>query len=147
MTARTAPTVRIAEGSLVVLVGPPASGKTTWAARQFPGHQVVSSDALRAVVGTGEHDQRASKDAFDVLDLVVERRLRRGLTTVVDSLGTDVKRRRRWRAAAEATGRPAVAVVFDVDPATCRARNRSRDRPIPTSRGRLRKRRAARSTT
>ena len=68
MTHRPA---RIAEGSLVVLVGPPASGKSTWAAQQFPPHQVVSSDALRAVVGTDEHDQRASKDAFDVLDLVV----------------------------------------------------------------------------
>jgi F420-dependent oxidoreductase-like protein len=123
--------VRLAEGSLVVLVGPPASGKSTWAAEQFPPGQVVSSDDLRAVVGAGPHDQRASKDAFDVLDLVVDRRLRRGLITVVDSLGTDAKRRRRWVAAAEAAGAPAVAVVFDVDPATCRARNRGRERPVP----------------
>jgi F420-dependent oxidoreductase-like protein len=124
--------VRLAEGSLVVLVGPPASGKSTWAAEQFPPGQVVSSDGLRAIVGTGEHDQRASKDAFDVLDLVVERRLRRGLTTVVDSLGTDAKRRRRWREAADRAGVPCVAVVFDVDAATCRARNRNRERPVPT---------------
>jgi F420-dependent oxidoreductase-like protein len=123
--------VRLAEGTLVVLVGPPASGKSTWAAEQFPPDQVVSSDGLRAVVGTGPHDQRASTDAFDVLDLVVERRLRRGLTTVVDSLGTDAKRRRRWVAAADAAGAPAVAVVFEVDPAVCRARNRGRERPVP----------------
>ena len=51
--------VRLAEGTLVVLVGPPASGKSTWAAEQFPADQVVSSDRLRALVGTGEHDQRA----------------------------------------------------------------------------------------
>jgi F420-dependent oxidoreductase-like protein len=123
--------MRIAEGSLVVLAGPPASGKTTWASRTFPRHQVVSSDGLRALVGTGEHDRRASKDAFDVLDDVVERRLRRGLTTVVDSLGTDAASRRRWLAAAGRHGRPTVAVVFDTDDATCRARNRARDRPIP----------------
>ena len=116
----------------MVLVGPPASGKSTWAARHFPPHQVVSSDGLRAVVGTGEHDQRASKDAFDVLDLVVERRLTRGLTTVVDSLGTDARRRRRWRAVAERAGVPCVAVAFDVDAAVCRARNRARERPIPS---------------
>ena len=125
-------TVRLAEGTLVVLVGPPASGKSTWAARHFPSHQVVSSDDLRAVVGTGEHDQRASKDAFDVLDLVVERRLKRRLTTVVDSLGTDARRRRRWRAAAERAGVPCVAVAFDVEAAVCRARNRARERPIPS---------------
>jgi F420-dependent oxidoreductase-like protein len=126
-------TIRLAEGSLVVLAGPPASGKSTWAASQFPAHQVVSSDGLRAVVGTGEHDQRASKDAFDLLDLVVERRLKRGLTTVVDSLGTDAKRRRRWIRAAAAAGRRCVAVVFDTDDATCRARNRARDRSIPAA--------------
>ncbi|HZM32229.1 MAG TPA: ATP-binding protein, partial [Acidimicrobiales bacterium] len=109
--------MRLAEGTLVVLVGPPGSGKSTWAAAQFRTDQVVSSDALRAVVGTGEHDQRASKDAFDVLDLVIERRLRRRLTTVVDTLGTDAKRRGRWRDAAEKAGVPCVAVVFDVDAA------------------------------
>ncbi len=68
-----------------------------------------------------------------MLDLVVQRRLRRGLTTVVDSLGTDAKRRRRWMQAAADVGRPSVAVVFDTDDATCRARNRARDRSIPTS--------------
>jgi F420-dependent oxidoreductase-like protein len=125
-------TVRLAEGSLIVLVGPPASGKSMWAAEHFPPHQVVSSDGLRALVGTGEHDQRASKDAFDVLDLVVERRLRRGLTTVVDSLGTDARRRRRWLATAEKHDVPCVAVVFDTDAAVCRARNRARTRPIPS---------------
>jgi len=124
-------TIRLAEGSLVVLVGPPASGKSTWAAEQFRPDQVVSSDRVRALVGEGEHDQRAGKDAFDVLDLVVERRLRRRLTTVIDSLGTDAKRRRGWLAAAERAGVPCVAVLFDVDADECRARNRNRERPIP----------------
>jgi F420-dependent oxidoreductase-like protein len=124
-------TIRLAEGSLVVLVGPPASGKSTWASEQFRPHQVVSSDSMRALVGESQHDQRAGKDAFDVLDLVVERRLRRRLTTVVDSLGTDAKRRRGWVAAAERAGVPSVAVVFDVDASVCRARNRERDRPVP----------------
>jgi F420-dependent oxidoreductase-like protein len=123
--------IRLAEGSLVVLVGPPASGKTSWAMEEFPPDQVVSSDQLRAVVGEGEHDQRAAKDAFDVLEVVVERRLRRRLTTVIDSLGTDAKRRRAWVAAAGRAGVPAVAVVFDVEPSECRKRNRERPRPVP----------------
>jgi F420-dependent oxidoreductase-like protein len=124
-------TIRLADGSLVVLVGPPASGKSTWAAEHFRADQVVSSDRVRALVGEGEHDQQAGKDAFDVLDLVVERRLRRRLTTVIDSLGTDAKRRRGWLAAAERAGVPSVAVVFDVDATVCRARNRERRHPVP----------------
>ena len=64
--------------------------------------------------------------------MVIERRLRRGLTTVVDSLGTDAKRRRGWLAAAERAGVRCVAVVFDTEPAVCRARNRERERPIPS---------------
>ena len=123
--------IRIAEGSLVVLVGPPASGKTSWAVEEFPPDQVVSSDRLRGVVGEGEYDLRAGKDAFDVLDLVVERRLRRRLTTVIDSLGSDAKRRRAWVAAAGRAGVPAVAVVFDVEATVCRSRNRERQRPVP----------------
>ena len=37
---------------LVVLVGPGASGKSTWAAAHFRPDEVVSSDRLRAVVGS-----------------------------------------------------------------------------------------------
>jgi F420-dependent oxidoreductase-like protein len=110
---------------LVVLVGPAGAGKTTWARRYF-GEYVVSSDALRAVVGEGEHDLRASADAFAVLDDIVERRMRRRLTTVIDSLGTDAARRSAWRNAAARHGVPCVAVLFDVPAAAVRRQNRSR---------------------
>ena len=117
---------RIAEGSLVVLVGVPASGKSTWAAAHFPPEEIVSSDRLRAVVGTGEHDLAASADAFAVLDLVVSARARRRLTTVVDTLGLDPARRARWRQLAAEHAVPCLAVVFDVPPAECRRRNAAR---------------------
>jgi F420-dependent oxidoreductase-like protein len=125
--------VRLPAPSLVVLVGPPASGKSTWAASQLRPDVVVSSDRLRALVGEGEHDQRAGTDAFDVLDIVVERRLRRGLFTVVDTLGTDAKRRARWIGLARERGIPAVAVVFDVPAAELRARNKARDDAVPAA--------------
>src|SRR5688500_13225875 len=99
---------------LVVLVGPAASGKSTWAATWFPPEAIVSSDALRALVGEGPHDLAASADAFAVLDDVVERRLRRRLTTVVDTLGLDPERRAALRSAAAAAGVPCVAVAFDI---------------------------------
>ncbi|CAN7570326.1 LLM class flavin-dependent oxidoreductase [Terrabacter sp. LjRoot27] len=117
--------------ALVVLVGASGSGKSTWAASHYRAAEVVSSDALRAVVGSGEHDLDASSDAFALLEQVVAARLGRRLTTVVDTLGTDTARRRAWRDAALAAGLPAVAVVIDTTAAVCRARNAARDRPVP----------------
>ena len=123
--------VRLPTQALVVLVGPSGAGKSHWAARQFDAGQVVSSDALRGLVGEGPHDQRAGADAFELLDQVVDRRLRRGLLTVIDSLALDGDRRRGYLEAARRHGVPCHAVAFDVDAATCRQRNRRRDRPVP----------------
>ena len=123
--------MRLPAPGLIVLVGPPASGKTTWASTHLRPDVVVSSDRLRALVGEGEHDQRAGKDAFEVLDLVVERRLRRRLLTVVDTLGSDAKRRRRWVELARQHGVPAIAVVFDTPDVECRARNKAREDGVP----------------
>jgi len=115
---------------LVVLVGPAGSGKTRWATEHV-GDYVVSSDSLRALVGEGEDDLRASVDAFAVLDDIVERRLRRKLTTVIDSLGTDPVRRAHWRAVAAAHDVASVAIVFDVPAAQLRRQNKGRTKRVP----------------
>ncbi len=121
----------IDEPFLVVLVGASGAGKSTWAASRFRASEVVSSDDLRGVVGTGPHDVDASVDAFAALDLVVAARLRRHLTTVVDTLGLDAARRRDCLALARSAGMPAIAVLLVTDPALCRQRNRDRQRPVP----------------
>jgi F420-dependent oxidoreductase-like protein len=92
---------------------------------------VVGSDAMRALVGGGEDDLAASTDAFALLDDVVRRRVARRLTTVVDTLGLDVERRRGWLALAREHRIPCVAVAFDTPAAQCRARNRGRRKQIP----------------
>ncbi|GIJ69133.1 TIGR03560 family F420-dependent LLM class oxidoreductase [Virgisporangium ochraceum] len=112
---------------VVVLVGPGAAGKSTWAATHFPPSAVVGSDALRALVGAGEDDLAASADAFAVLDTVVDHRLRRKLTTVIDTLGLDPAKRALYLAKARENGMSCVAVAFDTPAAECRARNRARE--------------------
>jgi len=123
--------VRLPDPALVVLVGPSGSGKSTWAERGYRRDEVVSSDALRGVVGSGPHDLDATGDAFDLLDRVVSARTGRRLTTVIDTLGTDADRRRQWLARAREVGLPAVAVVMETPDAECRRRNAARDRPVP----------------
>ncbi len=124
--------VRLPDPCLVVLVGATAAGKSRWAREWFDPDQVVSSDRLRAVVGAGERDQRASGDAFEVLDLIVAKRMRRRLTTVIDSTGLDARRRAAWRALAERHGVPAHAVMFDAPASVVRERNRAREDPVPS---------------
>ena len=48
------------EPCLVVLVGPSGAGKSTWAATHWARNEIVSTDALRAVVGTGRADLDAT---------------------------------------------------------------------------------------
>ncbi|ADB34914.1 Luciferase-like monooxygenase [Kribbella flavida DSM 17836] len=116
---------------VVVLVGPGAAGKSTWAAERFPAELVVSSDRLRALVGAGEDDLAASAGAFAVLEEVVRQRIGRRLTTVIDTLGLDRERRLGWLALAREDGLPCVAVAFDTPAAECRRRNRAREKRIP----------------
>jgi F420-dependent oxidoreductase-like protein len=117
--------------SVVVLAGPGASGKSTWAAAHFPADSIVSSDRLRALVGSGEDDITASADAFALLEEVVGLRMGRRLTTVIDTLGLDPERRRAWLALARRHQIPCVAVAFDIPAEEARARNRERAKRIP----------------
>ncbi|WP_206641338.1 TIGR03560 family F420-dependent LLM class oxidoreductase [Nonomuraea polychroma] len=116
---------------LIVLVGPGASGKSTWAAKSFPAEWIVSSDHLRAMVGSGEDDIAASADALTLLLQIVTIRVRRRLTTVIDTLGLDVERRRAWLALARENQMACVAVAFDTPAAECRSRNQGRAKRIP----------------
>jgi alkanesulfonate monooxygenase SsuD/methylene tetrahydromethanopterin reductase-like flavin-dependent oxidoreductase (luciferase family)/predicted kinase len=125
--------VSLPDPAVVVLIGAAGSGKSTWAAGQYRRAEIVSSDDLRGIVGSGPADLDASADAFDLLERIVAARLTRGLTTVIDTLGLDAERRRAWRAAARVAGLPAVAVVLDTPGAECRRRNAGRDRAVPAS--------------
>ena len=123
--------MRLPSPCVVLLVGPSGSGKTTWANDNFSPGQVIASDRLRAMVGQDEFDQRASADAFEVLDAILQKRLARKLTTVVDTLGLDDELRAGIREQADAAGLDCHVVSFDTPAALCRERNKSRSRPVP----------------
>jgi predicted kinase len=118
--------------ALVVLIGPSGAGKSTFAARHFAPTQILSSDALRAVVTDDPNDQTATDGAFELLHAALRMRLARGRLTVVDATSVEASARELLRTEARRHGRPAVAVVFDLPLAICLERNASRpDRHVP----------------
>ena len=119
-------TLVLPDPSLVVLIGAAGSGKSTLAARLFPPHEVLSSDAMRAVVSGNEADQRATGTAFRILHQTLERRLARGETTVVDATNTRAEDRRPLIQRARTAGTPTVALVLDLPPETILAQNAGR---------------------
>ena len=120
----------VPDPSLVVLVGAAGAGKSTLAARLFAADEIVSSDALRALVSGDEGDQRVSGVAFRILHRTVGRRLVRGRLTVVDATNTEAAVRRPLVARARAAGIPVTAIVLDIDAATVWRQNAGRARVV-----------------
>jgi protein phosphatase len=123
-------TIRLPDPSLVVLIGAAGDGKSTLAARLFAPEEVLSSDALRAVVSGDEADQSASAVAFRILHRTLARRLALRQLTVVDATNTAATVRRPLVVRARAAGLPTAAIVLDFDPKLVRSQNAGRQRIV-----------------
>jgi protein phosphatase len=106
-------TILLPPDALVMLIGVAGSGKTTFARQHFERAEIVSSDAMRALVAGDPNDQAATDDAFELLHRVVEKRMRRGLLTVVDATNVESWARQPLLDVAWRARRPAIAIVLD----------------------------------
>ncbi len=118
--------ITLPDPSLVLLVAPSGAGKSTFAKRHFRPTEVLSSDALRGWVSDDETSQEASADAFSVLNSIADKRLARGLLTVIDATNVQRDARKPFVALGKKHHVSVVAIVLDVDVDTCVARNKSR---------------------
>lgn len=118
-----APAIRIPAG-LVVLVGPPASGKTSFvreliARRQIDAEAVVSSDEIRAELfgsAPAETDcDAADARIFEERDRRIIARLATGRSAVAESTNVTPQARARLIAIAERFSAPVTMLRFDLD--------------------------------
>ncbi len=117
----------IPDMSLVVLIGTSGAGKSTFAATHFEATAVLSSDRCRGLVCDDETSMDATEDAFDLLHYIAEKRLKRGLVTVVDATNVQPRARRPLVALARKHHVLPVAIVLDIPERVCRQRNKERE--------------------
>jgi len=125
-------TIDVPEVGLIVLVGASGSGKSTFAHRHFKATEVVSSDQCRGLVGDDETDQAVTRQAFALLNDIVDKRLEVGRLTVVDATNTKREDRKFLLELARKWDVLATAIVFDLPIGICTERNEARsDRTTP----------------
>ncbi|MFE4177159.1 AAA family ATPase [Streptomyces sp. NPDC056909] len=117
-------------GTVVVLVGASGSGKSTFAAR-YPASWRVCLDEYRLMATDDMTDQSATPIAARVQRIILDARLARGLTTVVDSTNVQAHIRAGLLARARHWQRDCAAVLFDVPLAVAETQNAGRDRAVP----------------
>lgn len=115
---------------LFVLVGLPASGKSTWL--RDTERLALSSDSVREMLTGDATDQSINRLIFQTLRRLAAARVRAGAeVTYIDSTALTPWERRCWIRFGELHDCSVEALFFDVPLAECKRRNAQRSRVVP----------------
>ena len=124
--------IDIAMGSVVVLIGVTGAGKSRFAEKNFCPTEVVSSDHCRALIADDENDQRVTREAFELVHAITDKRLKYGRLVVADATNVEVSARRKFIEIARRHRVACVAIVFDLPAEVIALRRTARgDRLVP----------------
>jgi predicted kinase len=116
--------------TLIITVGIPGCGKSTWAEMQ--NAEVVSSDAIREELCGDPTDQSRNSEVFALFHARIASELAKGETVIADSTGLDRFARDKLRDIGEETHATIVLVYWDNANLATR-RNETRARRVPSA--------------
>jgi len=120
---------RAPRGVVVLAIGLPGSGKTTWFKRR--GVTPLSSDLLRSILFDDITEQRYQGLVFSTLRSLLRARLIAKMPwNYVDATNLSPHERRQWIKMARSFGYEVQALFFDVPLEVCLERNRRRERTV-----------------
>ena len=121
--------IKAARGFVVLAIGLPGSGKTTWFKRR--GVTPLSSDMLRNILFDDITEQRYQGLVFSTLRSLLRARLIAKMPwNYVDATNLSPHERRQWIKKAKSFGYEVQAVFFDVPFEVCMERNHRRERTV-----------------
>lgn len=116
----------------VMLVGLPASGKSTYAEKlRKDGYHIHSSDKIREELTSPVNSQDKNVDVFQELHKRVKTDLRNGISCVYDATNMSMKRRKAFLDEIKNMIAKKTCLLFVVPLEVCKERNRNRERKVP----------------
>ncbi|HEX6881579.1 MAG TPA: ATP-binding protein [Terriglobales bacterium] len=128
--ASAAPRGKKTKGAIVLAIGLPGSGKSSW----FKRNNIIplSSDLVRGLLFDDPTEQRFQDLVFSTLRAMLRARMIASRPwNYIDATNLSPKERHSWIKMAKDFGYEAHAVFFDVPTDVCMERNRMRSRNVP----------------
>lgn len=121
-------------GILIVMVGPPGSGKTTLAreiTQTYNNFAILSPTDIRLEMTGNASDRTMNKEVFIKLFSRANLYLSQGYNVIYDATNCRISHRRRIISATSENCKKRVCILFNVSLSECMKNNDAYDNPIP----------------